>query len=188
LEANRDNDPAGLGRTQTGGSTRCHAGGTCVAPPHTTGTCTQRCPALANARVGRAGPRKKWLHAVDTLPARLSHSTSRHPQFWEIVVLVIGILESQRIAKGWNSLNSPANEQIRAEYNPGELGFDPLGLLPTDAAAKAELQTKEINNGRLAMIAIAGFAVHEEVDHITIWRGLVEDKIIPAEEANLLPY
>ena len=77
-------------------------------------------------------------------------------------MLFIGILESQRIAQGWSSLSAPATEQIRAEYNPGELGFDPLGLLPTDAAAKAELQTKEINNGRLAMIAIAGFAVQEE--------------------------
>lgn len=88
------------------------------------------------------------------------------------MVLVIGILESQRISQGWSALNKPATEQIRDDYNPGELGFDPLGLLPTDAAAKAELQTKEINNGRLAMIAIAGFAVQEEVDHITIWRGV----------------
>ena len=34
----------------------------------------------------------------------------------------------------------------------------------------------------------AGFAVQEEVDHITIWRGLVEEKVIPAAEANLFPY
>jgi hypothetical protein len=38
------------------------------------------------------------------------------------------------------------------------------------------------------MIAIAGFAAQEEVDHVTIWRGLVEEKVIPAAEANLLPY
>jgi len=30
--------------------------------------------------------------------------------------------------------------------------------------------------------------VQEEVDHITIWRGLVEEKIIPAEDAGLLPF
>jgi hypothetical protein len=52
-----------------------------------------------------------------------------------------------------------------------------LGLLPTDSAAAFELKTKEINNGRLAMIAVAGFAVQEEVDHVTIWRGLVEEKV-----------
>jgi hypothetical protein len=38
------------------------------------------------------------------------------------------------------------------------------------------------------MISIAGFAAQEEVDHVTIWRGLVEEKIIPAEDANLLPF
>lgn len=36
--------------------------------------------------------------------------------------------------------------------------FDPLGLGPKgDAAAWKEMQTKELNNGRLAMIAIAAF-------------------------------
>jgi light-harvesting complex I chlorophyll a/b binding protein 1 len=104
------------------------------------------------------------------------------------VLLVIGTCEAARISQGWNSLNAPATEQIKEDYNAGELGFDPLGLFPADADAAYELQTKELNNGRLAMISIAGFAVQEEVDHITIWRGLVEEKIIPAADAGLLPY
>ena len=110
------------------------------------------------------------------------------PQFWEFVVLLLGIAESNRISAGWNGLSVPATEQMKENYSAGELGFDPLGLLPTDAAEKFALQTKELNNGRLAMISIAGFAAQEEVDHITIWRGLVEEKIIPAEDANLLPF
>ena len=36
-----------------------------------------------------------------------------------------------------------------------------LGLKPTDAEELTALQTKEINNGRLAMIAIAGFVLQE---------------------------
>ncbi len=102
--------------------------------------------------------------------------------------MIIGTCEAQRISAGWNSLNVPATEQIKEDYEPGQLGFDPLGLFPEDKDAIFELQTKEINNGRLAMISIAGFAVQEEVDHITIWRGLVEEKVIPAAEANLFPY
>lgn len=39
---------------------------------------------------------------------------------------------------------------------PGDLGFDPLGLKPTDPKEYLELQRKEINNARLAMVAWAG--------------------------------
>ena len=36
-----------------------------------------------------------------------------------------------------------------------------VGLKPKDAAALKEMQAKEINNGRLAMIAMAGMVVQE---------------------------
>jgi hypothetical protein len=49
---------------------------------------------------------------------------------------------------------APATEQIKEEYKPGQLGFDPLGLFPEDEEAQFEIQSKEINNGRLAMISI----------------------------------
>lgn len=44
---------------------------------------------------------------------------------------------------------------------PGDLGFDPLYLKPTDPAKLLELQNKEINNGRLAMLAAAGMIAQE---------------------------
>ena len=52
---------------------------------------------------------------------------------------------------------------MRLDHAPGDLGFDPMGLKPTDAKELAEMQTKELNNGRLAMIAIAGMVVQEGV-------------------------
>jgi hypothetical protein len=52
---------------------------------------------------------------------------------------------------------------IRSDHEAGDLGFDPLGLKPTDPAELKEMQTKEINNGRLAMIAAAGMIVQELV-------------------------
>lgn len=109
-------------------------------------------------------------------------------QFWELVLLAIGTAEAQRISAGWNSLSAPAVKQMKEEYEPGQLGFDPLGLYPAEEAEQLELRTKELNNGRLAMISVLGFAAQEEVDHITIWKGLVEENIIPAEDANLLPF
>lgn len=46
---------------------------------------------------------------------------------------------------------------------PGDFGFDPLGLYPTDAAEKALRQESELRHGRTAMIAITGFAFQEFV-------------------------
>ena len=52
---------------------------------------------------------------------------------------------------------------IKADHVPGDLGFDPMGLKPTNPAELAEMQTKELNNGRLAMIGIAGMVGQELV-------------------------
>lgn len=50
---------------------------------------------------------------------------------------------------------------LQDEYEPGTLGFDPLGLKPSDPEELFELETKELNNGRLAMIGVAGFVLQE---------------------------
>merc|ERR1711953_545080 len=46
---------------------------------------------------------------------------------------------------------------------PGDLGFDPLGLKPKTDPAYMEIQNKELSNGRLAMLAIAGMMAQEVV-------------------------
>ena len=51
---------------------------------------------------------------------------------------------------------------------PGDLGFDPLGLKPSNAADLKSMATKEINNGRLAMIGIAGMVAQELVSGMKI--------------------
>ena len=50
---------------------------------------------------------------------------------------------------------------ISKDHMPGDLGFDPLGLKPTNTVELKEMQTKELNNGRLAMIAVAGMVGQE---------------------------
>jgi hypothetical protein len=73
--------------------------------------------------------------------------------FWPAVIVFISILEVFSVF----SFQSPFGGEpwsIRTDYEAGDLGFDPLGLKPTTPTELAEMQTKELNNGRLAMIAI----------------------------------
>merc|ERR1712232_1553066 len=48
----------------------------------------------------------------------------------------------------------------------GDIGFDPLNAYPSDPKLQFKIEEAEINNGRLAMLAITGFAIQEAVSHI----------------------
>ena len=90
------------------------------------------------------------------------------PAFFEGLGFVIACAELYRSQRGW--LNPTANglgdypRLLSQEYYPGDIGFDPLGLKPQDADEFAEMATKELQHGRLAMLAIAGFVAQELVD------------------------
>jgi hypothetical protein len=66
---------------------------------------------------------------------------------------------------------------------PTQIGFDPLGLMPEDEEAFNEMATKELQNGRLAMIAAAGFLAQEAVDHKPILESFNDWLASPAAEA-----
>lgn len=51
-------------------------------------------------------------------------------------------------------------KQIQSD-EPGNLGFDPLNLRPDDEETWIKVQTRELKNGRLAMLAIAGMLYTE---------------------------
>jgi len=110
------------------------------------------------------------------------------PAFWEFILTAIAICEAYRIAVGW--ADPRGTSQIKDDYFPGDLGFDPLNLLSSKSEEEIfDLKTKELNNGRLAMIAVVAFAAQEDDEPgTTIWRELVERNWIPKDEANLLPY
>jgi hypothetical protein len=78
--------------------------------------------------------------------------------------LAINIAEALRSSRGWVEPGLGALFTLRENYYPGDLQFDPLGLKPTDGKEFADMQTKELNNGRLAMFAAAGMCVQEQIN------------------------
>jgi len=78
--------------------------------------------------------------------------------------VVIGAMEFYRAEKGWLEPTSPENLwTLRDAYEPGDLGFDPLNLGSGLISSKRKLQEQELNNGRLAAIAMAGIVAQELV-------------------------
>merc|ERR1719224_17402 len=94
------------------------------------------------------------------------------PWLWVVMSVGIGFAESIRIQKGWaNPYEKMENVQaLKPEYYPGDLGFDPLGLKPSDPAELRTMQEKELSHGRLAMLAAAGFIAQEAATGTT-WGG-----------------
>eukprot|EP00549_Striatella_unipunctata_P009184 CAMPEP_0118705778 /NCGR_PEP_ID=MMETSP0800-20121206/20085_1 /TAXON_ID=210618 ORGANISM="Striatella unipunctata, Strain CCMP2910" /NCGR_SAMPLE_ID=MMETSP0800 /ASSEMBLY_ACC=CAM_ASM_000638 /LENGTH=234 /DNA_ID=CAMNT_0006608027 /DNA_START=162 /DNA_END=866 /DNA_ORIENTATION=- len=107
------------------------------------------------------------------------------PFFFEILALVIGALEFNRAIVGWNNPKEAMDLVLREEYFPGDIGFDPLGLKPEDPAEFLELHTKELQNGRVAMLGVAGMVAQELVNgkEIFVNLGLAQDRFDP----SLLP-
>jgi len=60
---------------------------------------------------------------------------------------------------------------LRENYYPGDIGFG-SGFKPTDAKDFANLQTKELQNGRLAMLAAAGMCAQEQINGVGILENL----------------
>jgi len=79
-----------------------------------------------------------------------------------VLLSAIFFSEIFRARTGWVE-PEVAMRTLREGYMPGDLGFDPLGLKPKDATGFRSMQDKELNNGRLAMIAVAGMCAQELV-------------------------
>jgi hypothetical protein len=95
-------------------------------------------------------------------PAAFAFQETPLQNFWPAVVAAIAIPETYSVFTFQNpSLKGSTQWTMKEDHMPGDLGFDPLGLKPTDPAEFKEMQTKELNNGRLAMIAAAGMIAQE---------------------------
>jgi len=84
------------------------------------------------------------------------------------LLMIIGFSEIYRARTGWMDPKIQMST-LRPDYKPGDLGFDPLNLQPKDQGKFVEMQEKELNNGRLAMIGVSGMTAQELVSGTTLF-------------------
>mmetsp|Transcript_23999 Transcript_23999/g.63361 ORF Transcript_23999/g.63361 Transcript_23999/m.63361 type:complete len:229 (+) Transcript_23999:25-711(+) len=116
------------------------------------------------------------------VPSYIAFQSTPLQAFWPLVLTAIAAFETRSIytfdapveVRGvWSLMTSDYEGQqlqvdqspftIKPERVPGDLGFDPLRLRPSSEAELLEMQTKELNNGRSAMLGIVGMVVQELV-------------------------
>ena len=95
------------------------------------------------------------LDKGERVPSLLNGGLEKvNPFYWMGCVAIAAAVEFYGVNK------SRAGDE---SYFPGNLGFDPLGLYPKDEDGQRRMQLAEIKNGRVAMIAVLGFAIQEFV-------------------------
>merc|ERR1711966_235839 len=122
---------------------------------------------------GEAVEGKSFLFDAQVSGPAITHLSQVPVPFWMLLTICIGAAEQKRATIGWVEPEDVPVDQpglLRDGYVPGDIGFDPLNLKPTDPEELELLQTKELQNGRLAMLAAAGFMAQELVDG----KGIIE--------------
>jgi len=91
-------------------------------------------------------------------PSLFAVTDARIPkEFWAALIIAAGGVEALSFSK-----NSGGGNLVEG-VEPGDIGYDPLGLLPSDPDQLEEIQNKEILNGRFAMISLLGMVAEEFV-------------------------
>ena len=99
------------------------------------------------------------VDSTDRAPSVLNGGLGKvSPVYWAACLMGAAAVELYSIQE---TKKDPSME-------PGDLGFDPLGLYPTNEGQRQHMKVSEVKNGRLAMIAITAFAAQEFVSKIGV--------------------
>ena len=87
---------------------------------------------------------------------------------WMQASVIAGMMgaEFYIMSKGWQEPSTKLFA-LKDDYKPGDMGFNVVKDWTTDLAV--DLQNKELNNGRLAMLSAAGMMAQELVNPVPIF-------------------
>ncbi|KAL7539203.1 hypothetical protein ACHAWF_006333 [Thalassiosira exigua] len=93
------------------------------------------------------------LAVGDRVPSVLNDGLAHaaFPAFWIATIAAAAAVE----------IRESVEDAVSSKLDPAEMGFDPLGLGGSSDGRKHFMGEAEIFNGRLAMLAITGFAIQE---------------------------
>jgi hypothetical protein len=110
---------------------------------------------LFDAKIAAALGLEPAVDAADRVPSLLNGGLDKiSPIYWGFCIGLTSAIDLYGV------------QRARAEVNyafPGDLGFDPLNLYPSDVGGQRRMQLAEIKHGRIAMIAVLAFALQEYV-------------------------
>ena len=105
------------------------------------------------------------LDANDRVPSLLNGGMDHvSPVFWGACLGLSAAIDLKGITNSRYSDDSSGGET----YVPGDYGWDPLGLYPSDEDGRTRMQLAEIKHGRLSMVAVVAFAAQEFVSKVGV--------------------
>ena len=95
------------------------------------------------------------LDAADRVPSLLNGGLDKiSPLYWGFCIGLTAAIDLYGVQR--------ARAEVGYEF-PGDLGFDPLNLYPSDMEGQDRMQLAEIKHGRIAMVAVLAFALQEYI-------------------------
>ena len=111
------------------------------------------------------------LNSNDRVPSLLNGGLDNiSPIFWGFCLGLSAAIDLRGVQNArYQTDYSDDKQDDGSYYLPGDYGFDPLGLYPSDdEEGQKRMQLCEIKHGRLAMIAVTGFAFQEYVSKVGV--------------------
>lgn len=113
-----------------------------------------------------------------TITGTATSQWNQMSQFWPMapyfIIWICAMAEVEAISRFWKpGFEAPTIFNnlggLKSDFVPGDYGFDPLKIKPKTEAALLKMTNKEINNGRLAMLAVAGILAQESVTGVPVF-------------------
>ena len=95
------------------------------------------------------------VDAADRVPSLLNGGLEKiSPLYWGFCIGLTAAIDLYGVKRA----------RAEVDYSfPGDLGFDPLNLYPSDIGGQERMKLAEIKHGRIAMVAVVAFALQEYI-------------------------